>query len=331
LIDTAWLAETDTIYDSYSIYHKSGGVDQAVFERLTGERVSRSNKILNFISSKIPIPDDGRFLDVGCGNGAFLRSFSENKPGWKLTGTELNDKYQTEIEKIPGLELFHMGNPQTLTGTFDFITMIHVLEHIINPVEFLQVIFNKLNPDGIIIIEIPDFSENPFDLLIVDHCTHFSRECIEYVVRNAGFEILFISNECIPKEITLIGRKKREGSFIQKNKASFPVIRERLLKSLGFLDASLKEAERVSRKKNFGVFGTSIAATWIFNHFRKEVQFFVDEDLTVIGKTIFNLPIYHPSEIQTESNIFIALPHNQAEAIKLRLKKTNKNLHFYAP
>jgi SAM-dependent methyltransferase len=92
-------------------------------------------------------------LDVGCGNGATLRAFGQMAPGWTKAGTEFDEKYRTEIEAIPNTEPLHVGPVEFVPGAFDVITMVHVLEHIVEPVGVLETLRGKLASGGLFLVQ----------------------------------------------------------------------------------------------------------------------------------------------------------------------------------
>lgn len=98
----------------------------------------------------------GRLLDYGCGNGAFAKWMS--KHGFEAVGLEpfsLGDPHEE-----PNLKLVRAPLAQASKdlGTFDVITMWHVLEHVPDPVEVLTKLRALLNPGGVLIVSVPNFS-----------------------------------------------------------------------------------------------------------------------------------------------------------------------------
>ena len=100
---------------------------------------------------------------------------------------------------------------------------------------------------------------------------------------------------------------------------------------LQWLSRQLETARRLAREGNFGLFGTSIAATWLFAELDGAVAFFVDEDPHRIGQTCFGRPIYRPGDAPAESQVFIALPPLLAAAVKDRLESQGLKLRFEIP
>ena len=99
-IDAEWLNAADNIYQNYKIYHQAAGEEQKV-RSLDGLKFeSRSELIVHWLSNKLEAHQFGELLDVGCGNGAFLRVFNSKFGAWSLTGSEIGDKYKQDILNI---------------------------------------------------------------------------------------------------------------------------------------------------------------------------------------------------------------------------------------
>ena len=84
------------------------------------------------------------------------------------------------------------------------IVLIHTLEHIVDPVNFLIKTRRLLNKDGKLLIEVPDFNTSPFDILVADHSSHFVKENINQIAQKAGFKKIYMENNILPKEISSI-------------------------------------------------------------------------------------------------------------------------------
>ena len=76
LVDDAWRKDVVRIYEGYAIYHQGAGAEQAVFDQGSGAAQSRSERIVGRLGGVLDLPESGRLLDIGCGNGAFLRAFA---------------------------------------------------------------------------------------------------------------------------------------------------------------------------------------------------------------------------------------------------------------
>lgn len=99
----------------------------------------------------------GQLLDVGCGNGAFLRL--ARQMGWNATGLDFDPK-AVEQARIAGLDVI-VGGLDVLdaeSNRYDVITMSHVIEHVQNPNETLARLYRLLKPGGMLWIETPNLA-----------------------------------------------------------------------------------------------------------------------------------------------------------------------------
>lgn len=306
-IDQAWRDDAARIYRTYEIYHQGGGTEQPVFEQATGAAQSRSAKLLERVRMETALPSRGRLLDIGCGNGGLLRSFAEKFPEWSLAGTELEDKYRAEVESIPEVEAVFTCPVSDIPGVFDVITMVHSLEHIIAPVAFLAGLKSKLAPGGLLVVEVPDFLSNPFDLLIADHCSHFTNETLRRAVTEAGFAVRVGETGWIAKETTLIAENNSDPRAARQDGAS-DADPDDLETAVSWLRRVVDLAKFGEPTQNTGIFGTSIAGTWLFGELAETPGFFVDEDSNRAGGFYLGRPVHHPARVPPGADVIIALP-----------------------
>lgn len=323
-IDEDWRTEITKIYDAYSIYHQGEGAEQPVFDEGSGAATSRSLQLIRRLQQEVGLASEGRLLDVGCGNGALLRVFSELAANWSLVGTELNDKYAREVQSIRGVESLQVGGAHLVPGDFDLITMVHVLEHVPDPIGFLRGLLEKLRPDGLLMIEVPNFLRNPFDLLIADHCTHYTEASLRMVVEKAGFEVVLATCDWVSKELTLIA--KAGSTVTTQSRLDFRFVYDLATTRIGWLDRVRIFTSRGDHLS--GVFGTSIAATWICQCAPGSFQFFVDEDMTRVGKIYRDLPVYHPKEVSRGFNVFVPIPVDLGGSLLARLESSFSDCRF---
>jgi SAM-dependent methyltransferase len=249
-------------------------------------------------------------------------------PEWSLVGSELNDKYRTIIESIEGVEALHTCAPEEIPGTFNLIVVMHALEHIPHPRDILAQLREKLEPDGRLLVEVPDHLRNPFDLMIADHSTHFTAATLGTLIRSVGFDLDSVATDWMPKELTLLARPGAAGPGFAPRP---PSPAGSAVRTLAWLRSVITESRRIESLGNFGVFGTSIAATWLDAELANAPAFFVDEDPSRIGKSHLGRPILHPREVPGDSQVFLALPVPLAEAVKTRLELGRSGGTYHLP
>ncbi|HOW65826.1 MAG TPA: class I SAM-dependent methyltransferase [Verrucomicrobiota bacterium] len=319
IVRPQWRDEIQQIYNGYTIYHQSGGIEQPVFAN-EGIGTARSEAIIRALLSHNALPPSGRLLDIGCGNGGFLRSWSRLLPGWQLLGSEVSDKYRDTVEAIPGVAQLFTCPIEEIPGSFDCISLVHVLEHIPQPRPFLDHLRARLNPDGVLLIEVPDCQRNPFMLTVADHCSHFSLNSLRTLACAAHWEICHAVNDWIPRELTLVARTAHD------KPAAAPLSVD-LEESKSVIDG-IRELARIAQsvltladRRAFGLFGTSVAATWLDAQTQRRAAFFVDEDPKRLGHSHENRPILSPAQTPADTLVFMALPQPWASLVATRLSQ----------
>ncbi|MGH8211224.1 MAG: class I SAM-dependent methyltransferase, partial [Steroidobacteraceae bacterium] len=97
-----------------------------------------------------------RVLDVGCGNGQFLSWAREWQ--WECHGVEM-DAAAAQIARDRGISILGSQLEELAPehgGSFDAITLSHVIEHVYDPVDVLRRCHQLLKPGGYLWLETPN-------------------------------------------------------------------------------------------------------------------------------------------------------------------------------
>jgi trans-aconitate methyltransferase len=310
-VSQRWRESVASIYKEYQVYHQGGGSEQSVFSG-DGNSTARSHKIISNLIQSIPIKDCGRLLDIGCGNGSFLKAFSGFFSDWQLSGAEFDEKHLTELKLLPHFDQLHVGPLEKIQTKYDLVALIHTLEHIENPSAFLASIKNLMEPEAILLIQVPYFFENPFELMTIDHVTHFAPHTLTSLLSNAGFHARLVTTDWVKKEISVVAGLEDSATHQGARQAPSPNA------SIEWLSETIAHATATqNRSTNFGIFGSSIAATWTATNLPEPPDFFVDEDPSRVGRTHLGKNILSPADIQNDASIFVALqPDIQYEVLR---------------
>ena len=328
--DNKWLKEIKKIYAKYSIYYQGMGEEQKVFDVKTGAYKARSEWILDQILAKWKLKRKGKALDIGCGNGAFLKAMGARLPHWNLYGTEYNKKYKYLVEKLPGVREVFTGDLKAIHQKYELISLIHVIEHIVQPENFLVKIKGMLAPNGLLFLQVPFHKKNPFELLTVDHASHFSMSSIRRLLNRSGLRVVFITPHWVKKEISLLAvpdLRSSSGRGARKAKNEY----EKVEASLQWLERTAEKLAKIAKKPTkLGIFWTSIAATWLVAWLKRKPDFYVDEDPARIGGLFQGKTIVSPRNVQKGAHIFLAQPLALSKRIRRRIFDKDNNYHLPA-
>lgn len=321
LLDDVWLQETKEIYESYALYPQAGGAEQAVFAGAFGMPEPRSRRLLERMLTEVPLPDEGRLLDLGCGNGALLRSVHSLRPRWHLEGAELNDRHRAVVESLPGVVRFHTCSPDLIPGRFDLVTLLHVLEHVGEPRKYLRTVSERIEPGGRLLVEAPDAARNPFDLVIADHATHFTQSSLVALIETSGYSVERSSGDWIPKEVSVLAAPTAGNP--RSRRLDQPGSIADVERGVSWLDTVRGHAASHATHCQIGVFGTSIAGSWLWSELRGGVGYFVDEDLQRVGRTYLGCPVLAPHEVPSGSVVYVALTPSIAREVAARCARSD--------
>jgi 2-polyprenyl-3-methyl-5-hydroxy-6-metoxy-1,4-benzoquinol methylase len=111
-----------------------------------------------FILPHLPIDDTLSVLDIGCSAGSLLSSFGDmtsNLEGYEpdvMMASVARDRLPTSVRIFNEL-----CDPAVLpSDTYDLITLSHVFEHVLEPVEFLRHLLRATRRNGLVFIEVPN-------------------------------------------------------------------------------------------------------------------------------------------------------------------------------
>lgn len=158
---------------------------------LFGIAQERERSSLMFLNQDPP----GSVLDVGCGSGEFLAQMRAR--GWRVHGLDFDPKAAEVAMERHGIEV-QLGTVESLIQSgvkYDVITASHVIEHIADPVSFLQSCGALLAPSGKLVLKTPNvdsfghrvFGSSWRGLEPPRHLQLFSSEALAMVSKRAGF------------------------------------------------------------------------------------------------------------------------------------------------
>jgi SAM-dependent methyltransferase len=143
-------ADIPALYPATYHAHTGGAAGRGLYWRLR-KLLARST-----LRGLLPrIVQGGRLLEVGCGNGNFLKLVAEARPDVELHGVDIVDTGISGIERFT----FHRGQLEQIDlpeAYFDAIYFSNLIEHVPDPFVFLRQCRSLLRPGGIVYGNTPD-------------------------------------------------------------------------------------------------------------------------------------------------------------------------------
>ena len=158
---------------------------------------ARAGALLDILR-EVGVDKIDRFADIGSSSGLFLEEIKEEFK-CQVIGIEPGEAYRVYAENR-GMKVYESLESVEAAGepALDLISMIHVLEHIPDPVNFLKRLReNFLTPNGRILIEVPNLYAH--DCFEIAHLTSFSRHTLHEVMKKAGYSTLFLQTYGQPR------------------------------------------------------------------------------------------------------------------------------------
>ncbi len=301
-----------TLYREYNPYPLTNGAEGVNF----GGEVPQSRCLSILENVQGLIPNSGKWLDMGTGSGVMPRSLINLfHSRYAIWCQDLNDKYRASLESIPEISGFIEGSIASSTQHFDVISLVHVLEHIVDPLSFLKEIKAKLNAGGMLIIQVPDIATNPLDFSIYDHIAHFTKDSLSKLVSQVFPEMIFPETQ-LDKELTLV-------ASVAANRQDLPLSKKRISHEQIKTSFSTFEKNVIDIKKDVLVFGTGPSSIYTASLLGQYCAGWVDEDPAKLGKNLLGKDIYSVDDYPAGYDIVLPFLSPQREKILTRLAHLN--------
>jgi SAM-dependent methyltransferase len=207
LVQTVPAPCLQALSDYYAVDYRAGccaGCDVSDSDRFPKDNLfyyNRGQSIADLVKPHVKT-DRPRILDIGAGWGHILYAMGERFPEGNRTAIEFSQVCVRHLQGM-GIEVYTDAAENVLPKLdhqFDVVTISHVFEHLLNPVEILKLVRQHLAPDGVLYIEVPNI---PAESLLKypdhlwaprfdePHITFFSIDVLRDSLVKAGFDPFF--------------------------------------------------------------------------------------------------------------------------------------------
>lgn len=159
-------------------------------------------------------------FELGAGEGEYLDIFKSL--GFKTYGVEYS-KNATQSAKERGhkVETGYFSDKKYQhyfqKHCFDAVTSFNFIEHMPKPREALSILCKMLKPDGIALLEVPNFDIinqlSLFNEFIPDHVSYFTESTFQKLLSISGFEVNAVNTYWNDYIISVIARRRKRISW----------------------------------------------------------------------------------------------------------------------
>lgn len=139
----------------------------------------------------------GTLLDIGCGVGDFLHTAETH--GWDCLGVEPSEDAKAIAQKRMKGKIISSEELETLSdGSFDLITMWHVLEHVDDLKWQIVQLQRLVKSSGRVVIALPNYKSYDGQYYkelwaaydVPRHLNHFNRNTLAKIFKTSGLELI---------------------------------------------------------------------------------------------------------------------------------------------
>jgi SAM-dependent methyltransferase len=169
--------------------------------------------VLNF--ARRNLSRNSTILDIGCANGVLMKLLTEN--GYpRVVGCDFSEKvlFNKAADQLD-IRIGEVFEQRFSEGQFDLITGIYVLEHLLNPSQYIDYFRRLLRPQGYLFLEVPYIyglgarlrGHTWTNLKPPEHLNYFSKRSLTYLLSKSHFSVSELSTPypmphfCIPATI----------------------------------------------------------------------------------------------------------------------------------
>ena len=149
-----------------------------------------AHKVYSFL--KEYVNQNSNIVDFGGGAGGKTHLFAKND--YNISIIESDERYRN-------FAIENGFNKDSNDEKYDLIILLHVFEHIVEPIAFLHYLEKmKLNKDGLVYIEVPflggvEYGRNILNEIHIAHKWYFTKSSLDSLFGSAGFEIIARNDE----------------------------------------------------------------------------------------------------------------------------------------
>lgn len=115
-------------------------------------------------------------LDIGCSSGHLLKAVEKKWQTFSM-GVDIDPVLHSENYLV-------VGSLLEVDRDFDLITIMQTLEHINNPIQMMQMVYDRLAPGGLLVVEVPNRRANMVAYVPPQHVVAYDEKSLSYLLKD---------------------------------------------------------------------------------------------------------------------------------------------------
>lgn len=198
-----------TEYTAEQVQH-----DVQLFSKRNGYTFVYSSSVRGDILQMFDYKQPGvKILDIGCACGATLMTIKNNNPSAQLYGLELSEEAAAVARNFAQVEAgdFEAMERADFEGSFDYVLMGDVLEHLFDTDKALSKVHKWLKPGGSLIVSVPNIANISIlaqqlqggweyveaGILDKTHVRFFTERTIQLYLQRNGYKIRLVARKTV--------------------------------------------------------------------------------------------------------------------------------------
>ncbi len=306
-VQTPAMHDVDHFYASdYTILLASQDEDQIVHAR-DGAPVFRFELQSETLQELVTLAPGAEVLDYGSAKAGTWRRVLGDRPDLAVHVFDVSDLHRRywsgwlEPQRCATFEV-----PGLWKGRFELVTSFFVLEHVPDPVGVMRAVHELLADGGAYYVIVPDPAVNVGDLLVADHCNHFTATSLMWAAAEAGFSVeLLDTTRHHAATIALLRRRSEplEPAAVVRTSDVHRVVHDMTAVAGRWhaVDERIGELER-EIVSPFAIYGAGFYGSYVYCRLRRpeRVLAFVDRNPHLHSTTRFGQPVVAPDQLDPD-------------------------------